>query len=115
MAFRVGETGRYRTRIEEADTAHAFGNPGVRVLATPRLAEFCDLAAAEACRPAFEAGDASRRMRVDIRHLAATPPGDEVEVVARLVEVAGERLVFEISGRDSRREIVAGRVERRVV
>lgn len=110
MALRPGHSGTFTATVAETDSAHALGNPGVRVLATPRLAEFCDRAAADACRGA---GVETRPLRVDIRHLAATGVGDRVEISATLVEAAGERLIFEVRGRDSARDIVAGRVERR--
>ena len=99
-------TARWCATVTDADTAHALGNPGIHVLATPRLADFCDRAAAGA------AGRPSRHMRVDIRHLAATPAGDEIEISAELVETGEDRLVFAVSGRDSHRDIVTGRVVR---
>lgn len=105
-----GQPGIWRSRIEEADTAHALGNPDIHVLATPVLAEFCDRAARDACERAGTGP--TRRMRVDIRHLAATPAGDTVEIRARLAEASGGRLEFEIEGEDSRRAIVTGRVIR---
>lgn len=105
-----GQVGTWRSRVEEPDTAHALGNPDIHVLATPVLAEFCDRAAKDACERA--GAGPTRRMRVDIRHLAATPVGDTVEVYARLAETCGDRLVFEIEGEDSRRTIVSGQVIR---
>lgn len=105
-----GQSGVWRSRVEEADTAHALGNPDIHVLATPVLAEFCDRAARDACERAGIGP--TRRMRVDIRHLAATPAGDTVEIRARLAESGGGRLLFEIEGEDSRRAVVAGRVIR---
>lgn len=107
MGAAIGRTARFRHVVGDADSAHTLGNPGVHVLATPRLAEFCDRAAAEA-----GGGTSTAPMRVDIRHLAATPVGDTVEIEAELVAIEGRRLVFRISGRDSAREIVSGRVDR---
>lgn len=104
--MQVGRTGYWRAEVTEADTAHALGNPGIRVLATPRLAEFCERAAREAC------DGATRRIRADLRHLAATPAGDMVEIRAELIESRDDRLIFSVSGRDSRREIVSGRIWR---
>ena len=104
--MQVGRTGYWRAEVTEADTAHALGNPGIHVLATPRLAEFCERAAREAC------DGATRRIRADLRHLAATPAGDMVEIRAELIESRDDRLIFSVSGRDSRREIVSGRIWR---
>ena len=104
--MQVGRTGYWRAEVTEADTAHALGNPGIHVLATPRLAEFCERAAREAC------DGATRRVRADLRHLAATPAGDRVEIRAELIEIRDGRLIFSVSGSDSRREIVSGRIWR---
>lgn len=109
MALEIGDVGSFSATVTEADTAHALGNPGVTVLATPRLAEFCDNAAVEASRTR---GQETRRLRIDIRHLAATPVGSRVAITATLSEISDQRLVFEIAGCDSHREIVSGRVER---
>ena len=106
MAPESGASGRIRHRVEEADSAHALGNPGVHVLATPRLADLCDRAAAAVVT------EPTSHMRIDIRHLAATPVGDTVEIDAVLEAVEDRRLVFRVSGRDSKRDIVAGRIER---
>jgi fluoroacetyl-CoA thioesterase len=106
MAAAPGTSGRIRHVVGAADSAHTLGNPGVYVLATPRLAELCDRAAAAAVP------EATSHMRIDIRHLAATPVGDTVEIDAVLEAIEDRRLVFRVSGRDSKRDIVAGRVER---
>lgn len=105
----LGHVARFTATVREADSAHALGNPGVHVLATPKLAEFCDLAAQQACR---EMGRETRHMRIDIRHLAASPVGDRVRIEAELVEMGDGRFVFSVKGRDSVRDIVSGRVER---
>ena len=42
---------------------------------------------------------------------AVSPLAVCVEIVAELVDILGERLVFEVDGRDSRGRIVSGRVE----
>ena len=106
MTAAPGADGCLSHQVDEADRAHALGNPGVHVLATPRLADLCDRAAAAAVT------ERTSHMRIDIRHLAATPVGDTVEIDAVLEAVEGRRFVFRVTGRDSKRDIVAGRVER---
>lgn len=100
-----------RRQVTDAITAHTLGNPGVNVLATPCLAGLCDKAAANAC------GDdqTTRRVRVDIQHLSATPVGDTIEIVAKILSIEDDRIVLSVSGRDTHNEIVAGSVERVIV
>lgn len=108
MKISIGQTGTVTRDVTDELSAHTLGNPGVNVLATPCLAGICDKAAAEAC------GDVvpTRRVRVDIRHLAATPVGDRVEISAEVVSVHDTRVICRVTGRDSRDEVVSGTVER---
>lgn len=52
---------------------------------------------------------------IDISHIAATPPGLEVTVKVKLVEVDGRRLVFEVEAHDGIDLITRGRHERFVI
>lgn len=52
---------------------------------------------------------------VNISHLAATPPGLEVCARARLVEVDGRRLVFEVEASDGMDVISRGAHERFII
>lgn len=108
MTISIGRTGSVTRDVTDALSAHTLGNPGVHVLATPCLAGICDKAAAEACGTEVP----TRRIRVDIRHLAATPVGDRVEISAEVVSVQDTRVICRVTGRDSHRDIVSGTVER---
>lgn len=52
---------------------------------------------------------------IDVSHIAATPPGFEVTVKVKLVEVDGRRLVFEVEAHDGIDLITRGRHERFVI
>ena len=52
---------------------------------------------------------------IDVSHVAATPPGLEVTVKVKLVEVDGRRLVFEVEAHDGIDLITRGRHERFVI
>ena len=52
---------------------------------------------------------------VDVSHVAATPPGLDVTVKVRLVQVDGRRLVFEVEAHDGIDMIGKGRHERYVI
>ena len=107
MSPGIGHTAEIVTKVTEALSAETLGNPGINVLATPCLAGLCDEAAAKVC------GDRkTRRMRVDIRHLAATAIGDEVRIEAEIMSVDAELVVCRIRGRDSNGDIVSGHVIR---
>lgn len=53
--------------------------------------------------------------RVDVSHVAPTPPGKEVVVEVELTAVEGRRLVFRVSARDDAATICEGTHERFVI
>ncbi|MGB0629282.1 MAG: thioesterase family protein [Alphaproteobacteria bacterium] len=107
MQPEIGQSAEITTQVTDALSAATLGNPGVNVLATPCLAGLCDAVADKAC-----GAGATRRMRVDIRHLAATAIGDDVRISAEIVSATGVLVVCRISGQDSKNEIVRGHVSR---
>jgi fluoroacetyl-CoA thioesterase len=52
---------------------------------------------------------------IDVRHLAATPPGLEVTTKVELIEVDGRRLIFTVEAHDEMDLIAKGRHERFVI
>jgi len=52
---------------------------------------------------------------IDVSHTAATPPGFEVTVKVRLIDVEGKRLKFEVEAHDGVDPIAKGTHERYVV
>lgn len=54
-------------------------------------------------------------IRIDMSHIAPTPPGLSVKVNVRLVEVEGRKLIFEIEARDDIELIGKGMHERFII
>jgi predicted thioesterase len=54
-------------------------------------------------------------IRVDIKHLAATPVDASVRVRARLLEISGSRLLFAVTAWDEQEKIGEGKHQRAVV
>jgi predicted thioesterase len=87
----------------------------VEVLATPRLLALVEEATVRAVAADLASGQTTVGTRVELDHLAATPVGRTVRAEARLVEVDGRRLVFDVSAHEGATLIARGRVERVVV
>ena len=87
-----GTVGTYEVVVEDRHTAHALGNKGVRVLATPMLAHFCALAARNAVTPGLGDGEVAVHLRSTVAHLKAAPPGARLVATARVTEVEGGRI-----------------------
>jgi predicted thioesterase len=111
----VGLSAVVELAVTAADTAPALGSGDVEVLATPRLLALAEEATVRAVAADLASGQTTVGTRVELDHLAATPVGRTVRAEARLVEVDGRRLVFDVSAHEGATLIARGRVERVVV
>lgn len=98
----VGESERV---VTEDWSAPSMGSGTVPVLATPALVALMEQAAVRALEGRLPAGQASVGVRIDVRHLAATPPGMRVRARATLVAVEGRRLTFQIEAWDDAEKV----------
>ena len=83
-----------------------------KVFATGFMVGLIEWACAEALAPHLEPGEGSVGTLVNVTHTAATPPGMEVSVHVRCLEVDGQRTVWEIEARDEVDVIGKGTHER---
>lgn len=101
--------------VTDVDLATAVHTGGVPVLSSPRLFALMEEAAVCAVEPFLSSGWQTVGIHLDVRHTAATPPGRCVAAQARLVQVDGRRLVFDVCAHDAAGEIGAGVHERFLV
>jgi fluoroacetyl-CoA thioesterase len=87
-------TGTFDLRVDEQHTAAAFGNRGMRVLATPIVVWMVEVAAYQALQPYLEAGEGVAGTHIDLHHLAPTAIGRPVVAHARLTGRRGRRSTF---------------------
>ena len=99
----------------ERDSAEAFGNPGVPVVATPALIGFLETAAHRCLDGAYEPGEGSVGTHVDVRHLAAAPAGATIEASAEVTVIDGRRIRFAVAARWGDTLLMQGTHERAVV
>jgi fluoroacetyl-CoA thioesterase len=114
-AVSVGLFAERSLLVEERHTAAHWGSGGVDVLATPHLIGLMESAAVAALDSLLPEGYCSVGVRVDIQHLAATPTGAPVTAAARIVQVDGRKITFEVEAHDEVNRIGAGRHERFIV
>ena len=115
MSLEPGATAEVTLTVGSDITAHAMGNHGVHVLATPFLIGLLENAGAAVLRPLIPPGSTSVGTMVEMRHLAATPAGMTVRAKATLLETDGKRFLFAVEAWDDREKIAEGRHERYVV
>jgi fluoroacetyl-CoA thioesterase len=85
------------------------------VLATPIMILAMENAALNAIREYLEPGESAVGTAVDVRHLAATPVGQQVTAEAEVIEVDGRRIVFAVTARDEVEEIGRGTHQRMMI
>ena len=115
MPARPGATGEAAVVVTPDLTAHAMGNLGVHVLATPQLIGLLEHACHNAIRAGLPPGAGTVGIMVEMRHLAATPVGLRVRATARLLETDGRRFLFSVEAWDDREKVAEGRHERFIV
>lgn len=115
MDIKPGTSHEIEITVTEAQTAHAMGNPGVRVLATPWVVGLLEQAAAGMVHPHLPAGASTVGTMVEMKHLAATPAGMKARAKATLLETDGRRFLFSVEAWDEKEKIAEGRHERFVI
>ncbi len=110
--MKPGLEGSAELTVGAGDCADAMGSGSVPVFATPRLVALMEEAACNAIAAELEDGETSVGVRVEIEHLAATPPGMTVRARAVLERIDGRKLVFALSAEDECEPIGTGRHER---
>ncbi|MEU5565322.1 thioesterase family protein [Micromonospora musae] len=110
-----GLSARVELTVTDADTAQAVGSGDVPVLGTPRVLALAEAATVAATARSLPAGMTTVGIRVELDHRAATPVGGRVQAQARLAEVDGRRLLFEVRVTDGEEVVADGRVARMLV
>ncbi|MGH9136299.1 MAG: thioesterase family protein [Acidimicrobiales bacterium] len=115
MPLPTGLAGSAELKVADADTAVALHSGEVPVLGTPRLVALAEEATVAAVANALAPGETTVGMRIQLDHLSPSPVGSMVTADASLERVEGRRLVFNVSVRDERGLVAAGKITRVVV
>ena len=115
MALTTGMKGEATTTVVHENTAASVGAGGVEVFGTPMMIALMENASWNTVAAALDAGYVTVGTVVNIRHLAATPIGQNVRAIAVLTEIDGRRLVFQVEAYDEQRKIGEGIHERTIV
>ena len=115
MDIKPGASAEVSMTVGPDRTAHAMGNTGVHVFATPFVVAILEDAAAAVLHPHLPPGVGTVGTMVEMKHLAATPVGMKVRATATLLETDGKRFLFAVEAWDEKDKIAEGRHERFVV
>jgi len=115
MSLREGLTFEMERRVTEAELADRHGNPMAHVLTTPIVVERMEEVTTAGAQQYLPEGQGTVGSVVNMKHLAATPIGLKVKVVAHLKQIEGRRLVFWIEAFDEVEKIAECHHERFIV
>jgi predicted thioesterase len=110
-----GDRGTATLLVRPEHTAPKVGSGRIPVLATPIMINVIEAAALAAAEHRLPAGFQSLGIRLDVRHIAATPVGMTIVAEAEVVAVDGRTITFRVACRDDKDLIGDGTHERVVV
>lgn len=113
--LKAGLSAEMMIEVTKESTAAAVGSGSLEVFATPMMIAAMEEAACEAISDALGMGETSVGTMVNVEHLAPTPVGGSVVIVASLVEVDGRSLTFEVEARDEAGLVGRGKHKRFIV
>ena len=120
--LKPGLEGTFRYRVPESRTVPRIYEEAPdfqmmpAVLATGYLVALAEWACIELVKPHLDwPREQTLGTRVNLSHLAATPPGFTVEIRTRLAAVEGRKLSFTVSANDGVDPITEGTHERHVI
>jgi fluoroacetyl-CoA thioesterase len=110
-----GLFGELKTKVTVENTARHLGSGNVAVFATPEMVRWMERSAVAAVDFLLPEGYRTVGIRVDVRHLAATPLGMTVRSRAELLAVDGRKLTFRVEAFDEVEKVGEGIHERVIV
>ena len=94
-------------------TAHFGGN--FPVFATPVMIDWMEQTSLKLCQQVLPKGFDTVGTFVNVKHMAATPVGMKVRVIAEIAEVDGKMLTFKVKAYDEKTKIGEGTHGRAVI
>ncbi|MBP5165532.1 MAG: thioesterase family protein [Lachnospiraceae bacterium] len=111
----VGLSKELSEEVTKEKLASARGSGALDVYATPEMITMMEKASLLAVSNELSEGDTTVGTAVNIKHTSPTVLGSTVRATARLIEIDGRRLLFEVKAFDEAGEIGSGTHERFIV
>jgi fluoroacetyl-CoA thioesterase len=110
-----GLEGRLEADVRQEWTRAHFEPHLPAVFSTPAMIGLMEGAVSRAVAPALPEGAFTVGTHIDVEHLKAIPVGAHVEALARLAEVNGRVLLFDVEARSGGNIIGRGRITHTIV
>lgn len=113
--IKLGAEGMTTIMSTEETSAQVLGSGILEVFSTPIMIAIMENAAMKAVENQIPEDYATVGISMNVRHLAATPIGKKVWAKAKLIEVKGKKLTFQVEAYDEIDKIGEGIHERYIV
>ncbi len=87
---------RRKYKTAEEHSAKFLGSGDIEVLSTPSMILFMEETCRILCDEKLPKELTTVGVRVDVKHLKAAPIGVDIDVICKLREVEGKKLIFEV-------------------
>ena len=111
----IGCSHEVKQTVESKDTAKSYGSGMVEVFATPAMITMMENTCLQCVQESLTKGYTTVGTAVDIRHIKATPIGHLIKCVAKLVNINGNKLTFEVEAFDEDGKIGLGIHKRYII
>lgn len=109
-----GMTNEMEFLVTKNDATDHFG-AGFPVFATPVMINWMEQTSLKLCQQVLPKGYDTVGTFVNVKHLAATPVGMKVRVIAEIEEVNGKMLTFKVKAYDEKTKIGEGTHGRAII
>lgn len=92
----TGIKGYQEKIVSEEDSAEKLGNVGINVLSSPAMIGFMEVTSRLSVASYLEDGETTVGIAFDIKHLASAKIGSLIKCDSKLMEIKGNRLIFEV-------------------
>ena len=113
--IKIGQEGSAGLTVEYKDTAAALGEGLPEVFGTPYLVNLMEFAGIDAMKDFMEEGEGSVGAAISISHTAASPIGSHIKATAKVKEVKGKLIKFDVEAYDDEGLIGKGEHTRAVI
>lgn len=91
--------------VQPKDTAIVYGSGSLEVFATPAMVALMENTAVHCLEGYLEKGQDTVGIEINVKHIKATPVGGKVHCKAKVTEIEGRRIRFEIEAEDEKGQI----------
>jgi predicted thioesterase len=106
--LQVGMTGESQVTVTSDLTAKKMGSGSLLVYSTPAMIALMEAAAVNAIDPYLETGQTTVGIQIEVRHISASPIGENVRAEAEIIGVEGKRIIFAVRAWDEQEMIGEG-------